>query len=161
MFLSFGFTVGVCGQSTPDTLARQLVEAINRGDRSAIEDLFHPSTKEFYRNDSPETLDKQIDNLLEKKISGSYETTVTGIEEVEQYDLKTDSYTLLGIKLKFSKRPDIKLDIDQTEIIKNSQGREIEVKIRGISEMIIQKNARWYIIRPNVNTAGIKVRQKN
>lgn len=160
LYVLFGNPCPVQSQSTPQELADQLVSAVNEGEPSAVEALFHPATKAFYRNDAPNSLENQIEALMENTFSGDYNIDMTGIEEVEQYDLSTDTYTFLGIKLEFPKRPDMKLDIDQTKVMKNRQGREISVSSKGISEMIVKENGRWYIIRPNRFPGDIQIRQK-
>lgn len=109
----------VFAQSTPDELADMLVTAINSESTSTIEKLFHPSTVDYYSGLSADALGKQVDILSKKKMKKDYTVQVTPVEKVEAYDLSGDTYTLFNIPMKFAKRPDMKLDIDQTKVQKN------------------------------------------
>ena len=164
--LLFIFTISLLhssrpSQSSPEELANMLVEAINHEDASSIRHLFHPLTVSYYEELSDDALQKQIDILLKKEISDDFEISLTPIEEVRNYDLEKDTYKFMGIPLKFSKRPNLLLDINQTVSDKKGTNRRLPLKIEGISEMIIKEKGRWFIIRPQNPTHKIKINQKN
>lgn len=135
-------------QSTPEELANMLAEAVNEGNASAVQQLFHPATVAYYNDLSPDALQKQIDALLEKNFPNDYQINITAIENVKKYNPDKDTYNLGGIPLTFTQRPDFKLDIDQTEVDKNKTDRQVSVSSKGVSEMIVKENGRYYIIRP-------------